>query len=71
MPLTTLGLTVSDQGKISVKLRPSATDAVLVHETIHVVQAVQEYIGGTLDDETAAYLAEFIFEKLKEKKRCL
>lgn len=35
-----------------------------LHETIHVKQAIEEYIETKLDDETEAYLVSFLAKKI-------
>jgi hypothetical protein len=36
----------------------------LVHEIVHVVQKIEEFIGGRLDDESAAYLTQSLTQWL-------
>ncbi len=41
----------------------------LFHEAVHVVQAVEDYVGNRLDEESEAYLAEHVAGWLIKKCR--
>lgn len=62
-----LALTISDKNDITVVLSDKADAGHCCHEACHVRQAVEDYIELTLDNESQAYLEQFVCEKLLEK----
>lgn len=75
MPDDRVGETSADGGDVLIRIRPGPEEQELgaaVHEAVHAVQFVEEWIGGRLDDETQAYLtqriAQIAFAELKRKR---
>lgn len=62
-----LALTSCVDNKILVQLSKHATKSECCHEAVHVRQFVEQYIEHTLDDESQAYLEQFVYEKLIAK----
>lgn len=55
-----IGLTTIDEGLITVMICTSDAKAAvptIVHEAVHVVQFIENYIDGKLDMETFAYMS--------------
>ena len=50
------GLVEYDKGNITMKLKIEDWESYFIHESMHVVQAVEKYIENKLDDESEAYL---------------
>ena len=75
MPDDRVGETSADDGEVWIKIKTGPEEQELgaaVHEAVHAVQFVEEWIGGRLDDETQAYLtqriAQMAFAELKKKR---
>lgn len=65
-----VGQVWDDGSRIFVSFRSSNPRPwVIVHEAVHVVQALARITGTKFDIETEAYLVEFIFVKLSEVMR--
>lgn len=62
-----LALTSCVDNIITVQLSKHATKSECCHEAVHVRQFVEQYIEQTLDDESQAYLEQFIYDKLIAK----
>ena len=61
------GLVEYDKGnQIVMKLKLDDYNKYLVHESCHVVQAVENYIENKLDSESEAYLLQYITENVKK-----
>lgn len=53
-------------GRIDVELPITTSLDTIVHESVHVVQYIAKHIDTTFDDETQAYLIEFIFIEISK-----
>ena len=61
------GLVEYDKGnQITMKLTLKDWEKYIVHESCHAVQAVEKYIEHKLDDESEAYMLQFITDNIKK-----
>lgn len=60
----------TERGHVLVVFRPKSLQedylSTVVHESVHVVQAVSNYITTPLDMESQAYLTEWVFSWLRQ-----
>ena len=60
------GLVEYDKGnQIVMKLKLDDWEKYYIHESMHAVQAVEKYIENKLDDESEAYLLQYITDNIK------
>jgi len=55
-----------DEGIIIVELPKTASLETIVHESMHVIQYLAKFVETTFDDETQAYLLEFVFNEISK-----
>ena len=60
------GLVECDKGNITMKLKLEDWEKFYIHESCHVVQAVEKYIEQQLGDEEEAYLLQHIATQISE-----
>ena len=60
------GLVECDKGNITMKLKLEDWEKYYIHESCHVVQAVEKYIEQKLGDEEEAYLLQHITTQISE-----
>ena len=60
------GLVENNEGYITMKLTLKDCEKYYIHEAMHVVQSVQKYIENKLDDESEAYLIQYITDNIKQ-----
>ena len=56
LPENVGGLVENNEGYITMKLKLDDWEKYYIHESCHVIQAVEKYIENKLDDESEAYL---------------
>ena len=66
LPEDVCGLVEYDKGNITMKLKLDDYEKYYIHESCHVVQAVEKYIEQKLGDEEEAYLLQYITENVKK-----
>ena len=66
LPENVEGLVENNEGYITMKLKLDDYDKYFIHESMHVVQAVEKYIENKLDSESEAYLLQFITDNIKK-----
>ena len=60
------GIVEYDKGdQITMKLKLDDWEKYYIHEAMHVVQAVEKYIENKLDNESEAYLLQYITDNIK------
>ena len=60
------GLVECDKGNITMKLKLEDWEKYYIHESCHVVQAVEKHIEQKLGDEEEAYLLQHIATQISE-----
>ena len=60
------GLVENDKGYITMKLKLDDWKKYYIHESCHVVQAVEKYIEQKLGEEEEAYLIQYITDNIKQ-----
>ena len=60
------GLVEYDKGYITMKLKLDDCEKYYIHESMHVVQAVEKYIEQKLGEEEEAYLIQYITDNIKQ-----
>ena len=61
------GIVEYDKGnQITMKLTLKDWEKYYIHESVHVVQAVKKYIENKLDDESEAYLMQYITQNIRQ-----
>lgn len=58
----TLAMAVSKQPEIRTHFH-----AIIAHESLHVIQAIENFLNEKISDETAAYSLEFLIDKICNK----
>ena len=66
LPEDVCGLVEYDKGNITMKLKIEDWEKYYIHESCHVVQAVEKYIEQQLGDEEEAYLMQHITTQISE-----
>ena len=70
LPADRDGDTCAEGGSVKIRIRPGEGSwGAAVHEAVHAVQFVEQWIGGRLDDETQAYMAQAVAEAAFEELR--
>ena len=67
LPENVGGLVQYDKGNITMKLKLEDWEKFYIHESMHVVQAVEKYIEQKLGDEEEAYLMQHITTQISEQ----
>ena len=67
LPENVGGLVQYDKGNITMKLKIEDWEKYYIHESCHVVQAVEKYIEQQLGDEEEAYLMQHITTQISEQ----
>ena len=67
LPENVGGLVQYDKGNITMKLNIEDWEKYYIHESCHVVQAVEKYIEQQLGDEEEAYLMQHITTQISEQ----
>lgn len=67
LPENVGGLVQYDKGNITMKLKIEDWEKYYIHESMHVVQAVEKYIEQQLGDEEEAYLMQHITTQISEQ----
>ena len=65
-PEDVCGLVEYDKGNITMKLKIEDWEKYYIHESCHVIQAIEKYIEQKLGDEEEAYLLQYITENVKK-----
>ena len=60
------GIVEYDKGYITMKLKLEDCEKYYIHESMHVIQAIEKYIEQKLDDESEAYMLQFITDNIKK-----
>ena len=60
------GLVEYDKGNITMKLTLKDWQSYFVHESMHVVQAVEKYIEQKFGEEEEAYLIQYITDNIRK-----
>lgn len=60
------GLVEYDKGYITMKLKLDDWEKYFIHESMHVVQAVEKYIEQKLGEEEEAYMLQYITDNIKK-----
>ena len=60
------GLVEYDKGNITMKLTLKDWESYFVHESMHVIQAIEKYIEQKLGDEEEAYLIQYITDNIRK-----
>ena len=67
LPDDVCGLVEYDKGnQITMKLKIDDWESYFIHESCHAVQAVEKYIEHKLDDESEAYLMQYITDNIRK-----
>ena len=66
LPENVGGLVQYDKGNITMKLKIEDWEKYYIHESCHVVQAVEKYIEQQLGDEEEAYMLQYITDNIKK-----
>ena len=66
LPEDVCGLVEYDKGNITMKLKIEDWEKYYIHESCHVVQAVEKYIQQKLGDEEEAYMLQFVTDNIKK-----
>ena len=70
------GLVEYDKGNITMKLKIEDWEKYYIHESCHVIQAIEKYIEQKLGEEEEAYMLQYITDNIKkyiitkEKEKC-
>ena len=67
LPENVGGLVEYDKGNITMKLKLADWESYYIHESCHVVQAVEKHIEQKLGDEEEAYLLQHIATQISEQ----
>lgn len=62
------GLTQDYGDFIRVDLETSTYKEYVVHEAVHVVQMLQKELSADFDDETEAYMTQYVVDKIMKGK---
>ena len=66
LPEDVCGLVEYDKGNITMKLKLDDWESYYIHESMHVIQAIEKYIEQKLGDEEEAYLLQYITENIRK-----
>ena len=60
------GLVEYDKGNITMKLKIDDWEKYYIHESCHVIQAIEKYIEQKLGEEEEAYMLQFVTDNIKK-----